>query len=124
MSTFPYVKTCLYCGVPFEGRRNAKFCLPTHKALYHAEISRGKKQHEKTKYQRYQGIVDTLVKNCEIIDKLKEEGFQIVDKDEFLIRGFKFNHYTHLSQRGEHNTIRWFDNGLKILGDNKYEIIA
>ena len=71
MRTFPYLKTCLYCGAQFEGRRNAKFCLPTHKALYHAQAKRDNTELEQMKYQRYQGIVDILIRNCEIIDKLR-----------------------------------------------------
>lgn len=30
----PHHKTCEYCGIEFYGRRNQKFCDPTHKAAH------------------------------------------------------------------------------------------
>lgn len=122
--TYPYTRTCLYCNETFQGRRNAKFCHPTHKALYHAEINRQKKKKEEEKFSKYKGIMDILIKNCETVQQLKSLDHDILEKQELLNFGINFSYYTHLGKRGEDNLIWWFDHGLRILGNGKYQIIT
>lgn len=33
----PHLKTCVYCGVEFYGRKNQKYCCPQHKSVINNE---------------------------------------------------------------------------------------
>ena len=126
-NTYPYKKTCLYCAKEYGGRLNSKFCHPTHKALYHASIKRQNEEAESEKYDRYKIIVDALINNCEILDRVagEDESDQIsITRNELQQLGYNFEYHTSIDSREGYNVFMSFDKGLKILGIDVYEVVA
>ena len=125
--TYPYKKTCLYCNEQYKGRLNSKFCTPSHKALYHADINRQNEEVENKKYDRYRMVVDLLIKNCEILDSVLEKNTVpnvSVTRNELLQLGYSFQYHTSIDGQEGYNVFMSFDKGLKILGVDTYEIVT
>ncbi len=125
--TYPYKKTCLYCDEEYEGRLNSKFCLPSHKALYHADIKRQNAEAEGEKFNRYKSVVDMLIKNCEILDDVIEKSAVpkiSITRNELQQLGFSFEYHTSIDGQEGYNVFMSFDNGLKILGIDTYEVVS
>jgi len=122
-----YTKPCPQCGENFDGRRNQKFCNANHKALYHAAKKKEKENAENEKYNRYKKIVDILIRNCEILDKVASEYESakfVILKDELRRLGYNFEYHTALDIQDQYNVFMCFDNGLKIVGIDQYELIT
>lgn len=125
--TYPYRKTCLYCSKDYEGRLNSKFCTPSHKALFHADIKRQNDEVENEKYSRYKSVVDMLIKNCEILDSVMESNALTnvsITRNELLELGYSFQYHTSIDGEEGYNVFMSFDKGLKVLGVDTYEVIA
>ena len=124
---YPYKKACLYCGEEYSGSLNSKFCNSAHKALYHSDVNRQKAVTEKERFAPYKSVVDVLIKNCEILDAVQKESDleQIsVSRPDLLNLGFNFAYHTSIDSVEGYNVFMCFDNGLKILGVDTYEVIT
>jgi len=112
-------QTCLYCGKPFKGRTDKKFCGEECKNNYHNP----RKLEEAAEIKK---IKLALIRNQRIIKALLAGRPEIiVTRETLLKKGFEFDYHTHhvTSKTKRNEYIFSFNYGYHDLGTGQYKLV-
>lgn len=91
-------RTCQYCGDPFVGRIDKKFCTPYCKSAWHYEDKKGNPD------SFFRKVEFQLKKNRRILATFNKSGKSTIRKEELLTQGFNPRIFTHYWKATNGNT--------------------
>ena len=91
----PTKRKCPVCGCPIQGRSDKKFCTEQCRNNHYNQLNRDVNMHVRN-------VNNILRKNRRILAALNPTGNGKVHRDQLLLRGFDFSHFTscHASRIG------------------------
>lgn len=112
-------KQCIYCGEPFSGRSDKKFCSSHCRTLHNNNLNR-----DETNYIR--NINNLLRKNRRILQDLYNKKQKcLLHYEELTYRGFQFGYFTHqYKDEGGKNVSFVYDVGYIQEADGMYRLLS
>ncbi len=120
-NTDSYNKTCKFerCKKPFVARRlNQEFCSPSHHSHHNNSLARVRRNLVK-------GVNAILLKNRNILERLKQMGKEKILVEELIQQGFVMNYCSHLLINRELNKYIFmcYEFGIVEVETKKYNIV-
>lgn len=108
-------RKCLDCGETIAGRRDKKFCSDSCRVNYH-------NLKNTSTSRKIRSIYSILLRNRNILMKLKEAGTRYTDKESLMMEGYNFVYHTHIYEARKSIVIGIFDYSLHFRQDNRIGI--
>lgn len=109
---------CLDCELPLKGRSDQKFCNQHCRNNYN-NGSKGKDQ------ESVKTINKILKKNRRILKSLNPEEKTMISKEDLLLKGFRFDYFTHLYKNKEGGVYYFcYEYGYLLLKKGDYLVVA
>lgn len=111
-------RKCQFCGIPFTGRSDKKFCSHYCRSAYH-----NNRNYEVNKV--FREIMSKLLKNRSILKRLNPAEKSIVTKKQLEESGFCFSYFTHYIKTDDSKIIMFcFDYGYQYMKmEKKYYLV-